>query len=354
MRWPIHSEIQTGKERPDLERCQMSSTQEHSWPVSTRTFADGLSSSLRCRIMDGERRSMNRSLAYLLSAAAVVVAGVALGVVGIRSRHMMSANASTPVRQAQGSNTGRVVRLASNASPAPPFLAVDLDRTVVSTADWQGKVVLLNFWATWCPACRDEIPQLIGLASRYKDRVIVIGISVDEGPPAQVREFAREMGINYSIIIGTHEIVANYGGVPALPTTFIVSPEGRVVQKHVGLYAPDVYEDEVRALLGLPVNASVEMFVDQGQIFLKNAANATELPGVDFKGLTPEQRRAALKRMNSQYCPCPCKLTVAQCRILDSPCPYSLKIANEILKEIVSGAAPVPSSLSSQLSKPLK
>lgn len=283
---------------------------------------------------------MNRSLAFLLSAAVGVIAAATLGFIGIRSHQIMSAKASAPAGHAQAGGSRRVVRLASNGSPAPPFLTADLSGNVISTADWSGKVVLLNFWATWCPACRDEIPQLIGLAARYKDHVLVIGVSEDDGPPAQVGQFAQAMGINYPIAMATREIATNYGGVPALPTTFVISPEGRVVQKHVGLYPPDVYEDEVRALLGLPVNATIETFQDQGQIFLKNAANATDLPGVDFKGLTPGQKRAALKRMNSQYCTCPCKMTIAQCRILDSGCPFSLQIAKAIVKEIASGTAP--------------
>jgi len=279
---------------------------------------------------------MNRSLAFLLSAVAITVAGVTIGLVGSRSRHMVSASASALASHAQESNSGRVVRLASNASPVPPFLTTDLSGNVVSTADWGGKVVLLNFWATWCPACRDEIPQLIGLAARYRDRLLVIGVSQDDGPPAQVWQFAQAMGINYPIIMASREINANYGGVLALPTTFVVSPEGRVVQKHIGVYPPDVYEDEVRALLGLPVNATIQTFEDQGQIFLKNAANVTELPGVDFKGLTPEQKKAALKRMNSENCNCPCKMTIAQCRILDSACPYSKQLAARIIQEILA------------------
>jgi len=285
---------------------------------------------------------MNRSLAFILSAIAVAIAGVTIGFLGSRPHHIVSAGTLAPAVHAQEGNSGRVVRFASNALPVPPFLATDLDGNVVSTADWSGKVVLLNFWATWCPACRYEIPQLIGLASRYKDRVLVIGLSEDDGPPGEVKLFAREMGINYPIVMVTREIVANYGGVPGLPTTFVISPEGRVVQKHVGVYSPDVYEDEVRSLLGLPVNATVETFEDQGQIFLKNAANVTELPGVDFKGLTVEQKKAALRRMNSEYCTCACKMTIAQCRILDTACPYSKQLAAKIIKEII-GEAPAVS-----------
>jgi hypothetical protein len=94
----------------------------------------------------------------------------------------------------------------------------------------------------------------------------------------------------------------------------------------------------------MPVKAKVETFQDVGQIFLKNAANATELPGVDLKGLTPAQKRAALKRMNSELCSCGCKYTIAQCRINDSACPTSKGLAAKIVREIVSGH-PAPTAV---------
>ncbi len=239
------------------------------------------------------------------------------------------------------------IRFASNAAPAPPFLVSDLEGHIISTAEWHGRVVVLTFWATWCPPCRDEIPMLRDLASRYPDRLQVLAVSLDDAPLEAVKEFAAQAGINYSVIMGSREIVREYGGVPALPTTFIVNTEGRIVQKHVGLYPEEVYESEVRSLLGMPVQAKVETFVDVGQIFLKNAANATELPGVDFTELTAEQKTAVLKRLNSELCTCGCRLTIAQCRVNDSTCPTSKALAAKIIQEVVAGSrasSPVPSS----------
>jgi len=120
-----------------------------------------------------------------------------------------------------------------------------------------------------------------------------------------------------------------------------------VVQKHEGLYSNALYEAEVRLLLGLPVDATIETFEDTGQIFLKNAVLATELPNVDFTGLNAEQKKAALKRMNSETCDCGCTLTLAQCRINDTSCPVSKKLAAQVVKEIASGSAtpaPTPSA----------
>ena len=225
----------------------------------------------------------------------------------------------------------------------PAFLVNDLDGNPVSTAAWKGKVVFINFWATWCPPCRAEIPVLIDLANRYKDRLQVVGVSVDDGDPAEVKKFAKQAGINYPIVMADRAIVAEYGGVAALPTLFVVNPDGNVVQKHEGLFSNALYEAEVRLLLGLPVEATIETFEDTGQIFLKNAVLATDLPDVDFTSLSPDQKKIALKRMNSETCDCGCTLTLAQCRINDTSCPVSKKLAAQVVKEVASNA-PAPAA----------
>src|SRR5258705_8753760 len=117
----------------------------------------------------------------------------------------------------------------------------------------------------------------------------------------------------------------------ALPTSFVIDSQGRIVQKLVGLNDPTIYELEVKAMLGEPVNAKVEYFEDNGQIFLKNAERATELPGVDFSKLTAPQKSLALRRMNAESCDCGCKLTLAQCRINDSACRVSLALAAKVV-----------------------
>jgi thiol-disulfide isomerase/thioredoxin len=255
------------------------------------------------------------------------------------------ANSDSGGQPGKSSGEEPIIRFASNPQPMPPFLLTDLDGNAVSTAAWKGKVVFINFWATWCPPCRAEIPVLIDLASRYKDRLQIVGVSLDEDDPQEVKKFAEHVGINYPIVMASREIVAEYGGVPALPTLFVVNTDGKVVQKHEGLYSQELYETEVRLLLGLPAAAKVETFQDEGQIFLKNAALATELPDVDFTGLTPEQKKAALKRLNSETCQCGCGLTLAQCRINDTSCAISKKLAANIVKEIAAGtAAPAPAA----------
>jgi thiol-disulfide isomerase/thioredoxin len=208
----------------------------------------------------------------------------------------------------------------------------------VNKDNWGGKVVLVNFWATWCPPCREEIPELLELKKEYKDRLEIVGISEDDDPPESVMKFARQKGMTYPIVMATPELIDAYGGVPALPTSFLIDTAGRVVQKHSGLYPIEMYDREIRSLLGMPTDARVETFVDMGQVFLKNAANATELPGVSFKGLTVEQKKRALRRLNSESCTCGCNLTLSECRVNDTECPVSGGLAAKVVKEVVSGA----------------
>ena len=286
---------------------------------------------------------------YILGFVAIAALGLlAVGLATTRALKVAAANREASPRSAttarsapqDGSSDSadddapKVIRFASNPEPMPPFLVNDVEGRVLSTAEFRGKVVIVNFWATWCPPCREEIPEMIDLANRYKDRLQIIGISEDDDATAEeVRDFAREEKINYPIVMGSSGVSAEYGGVPALPTSFLVNTDGRVVVKHVGLFPAQVYDREIRALLGQHVDAPIETFVDDGQIFLKNAANATELPGVSFKGLKPEQKRLALKRMNSENCTCGCKLTIAQCRINESTCATSEKLAAQVVRQ---------------------
>lgn len=233
--------------------------------------------------------------------------------------------------QSQAGSAPVVLKFAENPDVVPPFIEHDLSGGVVSTAALKGKVVILNFWATWCGPCREEIPEMIALQSRYKDDLQIIGISEDDGPPDPVAKFVQKVGINYPVIMANEALEKEYGGIAALPTSFLVNKDGRVVQKDVGVYPLDYYELQVRALIGLPVNATIETFKDEGQIFLKNADRASQLPGVSFVGLTAAQQKLALRRMNAQMCTCGCQLTLAECRINDTTCPVSASIAKKIV-----------------------
>ncbi|MFY9689360.1 MAG: TlpA disulfide reductase family protein [Candidatus Acidiferrales bacterium] len=258
-------------------------------------------------------------------------------------------NASDDTPADSGDDSANVIRFVRDPSPAPPFLLNDLDGNVISTAAYHGKVVLINFWATWCPPCREEIPEMIGLAKKFSGNLQIIGVSMDDDPASEVRAFARGQNMNYPIVMGSDKLSEEYGGVDALPTTFVLDTNGRVVQKHMGVYPEEVYDREIRALLGLHVDEPVETFADTGQIFLRNVAHATSLPGVDFSGLTPGLKKLALKRLNTELCTCGCKRTVAQCRMTDPDCATSKALAAKIIREIKAQANPLaPNSTSAQ------
>jgi thiol-disulfide isomerase/thioredoxin len=252
-------------------------------------------------------------------------------------------SAAAPAAQRLDANQP-VIRFVKDPEPAPPLDTKDIFGHPVTKDNWAGKVVMVNFWATWCPPCRYEIPELLQLKQEYGDKLEIVGISEDDDGPDGVIKFVLAKNMDYPIVMATREIVRSYGGVPALPTTFLINTEGRVVTKHSGLYPKDAYDQEIRALLGMPIYARVETFVDSGQLFLKNAANATELPGVSFKGLTADQKKIALRRLNSESCTCGCDLTLSQCRVNDTGCPVSGDMAEQIVKESAGGAKQAPAA----------
>jgi thiol-disulfide isomerase/thioredoxin len=226
-----------------------------------------------------------------------------------------------------------VIRFVRDPDPAPDLKAKDVNGTELNLEAYKGKVVLLNFWATWCGPCRAEIPSLIRIQEAYKDRLQIIGMDVDDDDEEQLRAFVKAKGINYPVAMTSGPIRLAYGGIAALPTMFIINRDGKVVQKHVGLLNPALYEIEARALLEMPVPARVETFQDTGEVFLKHADRATMLPGVDTSKLTPEQRMAALHKLNAESCDCGCKYTLAQCRIYDPVCNKSKELAAAIVNE---------------------
>ncbi len=233
----------------------------------------------------------------------------------------------------------KVIRLVRNPDAAPEFKLDALDGKPLSLATARGKVVLLNFWATWCGPCRAEIPDLIALQQKYKDQLQIIGLTVDDDDTSMIKQVVADERINYPVAMASPEVRLQYGGIAALPTSFVLDAQGRVVQKHEGLRDPALYEAEIRALLGLPIDARVETFEDTGQIFLAHADRASELPGVDLSRLTPQQKQVALHKFNAEGCTCGCNFTLAQCRIYDRNCPISKARTEKIVAE-VSGAAP--------------
>jgi thiol-disulfide isomerase/thioredoxin len=229
------------------------------------------------------------------------------------------------------------VRFVKEPALIPTLTMTTLDGRTITNKDLAGKVTIFNFWATWCPPCRAEIPDLIKLQEQYKDQLIIIGVSSDEGPTEVVSRFAADYKINYPIVMETPELSAAFPGVFALPTTFVVGPDLKMMVKHVGQIRPAQIELETRVLAKLTTDADVEYNAESGQAVLASNAQATDLPGLDLASLTPAQRTAALKRLNEEACGCGCGLTIAQCRINDSTCAVSPPLAQKIVDDVRAG-----------------
>jgi len=134
--------------------------------------------------------------------------------------------------------------------PAPGWELQDLDGKTVHSSDFKGKVVVLDFWATWCPPCRAEIPGVIELQKKYQAQgLAVVGVSVDESGLKTVKALAEKMGINYPVVLTDNKIVDAYGGIDGLPTTFIIDRSGHIVKQHLGFTDKSEVEAEIKPLL---------------------------------------------------------------------------------------------------------
>ncbi|MES2708665.1 MAG: TlpA disulfide reductase family protein [Verrucomicrobiota bacterium] len=118
----------------------------------------------------------------------------------------------------------------------PDWTLQDMNGATVRSADYQGKVVLVNFWATWCPPCIAEIPDFIKVQEEYRARgLTILGISLDEGDPAAVRGFMKARGLNYPVLRGDSTVTAAFGDIKGIPASFLIDKTGRVVLHRAGM-----------------------------------------------------------------------------------------------------------------------
>jgi peroxiredoxin len=134
------------------------------------------------------------------------------------------------------------------AGIAPAFTLPDINGRSVSLSQFRGKVVVLDFWATWCPPCKREIPDFIALQSAYSAKGLqVVGVALDE--PGPVKAYAAQNGMNYPVLLGTNDIAQKYGGIEGIPTTFIIDKSGKIVNRFEGFRPKEVFESEIKKLL---------------------------------------------------------------------------------------------------------
>jgi len=139
---------------------------------------------------------------------------------------------------------------------APLFSLTALTGEKIHLADFRGKVIILDFWATWCPPCQEGIPDLNRLYKEYRnDGLMVIGISLDRGGPGEVRQFLEKRGVEYVNVMGSEEVFQAYSGLPGfgkiqgIPTAFIIDREGRLQKKFVGLTRKQTFEAAIKPIL---------------------------------------------------------------------------------------------------------
>jgi len=135
---------------------------------------------------------------------------------------------------------------------APDFTLPTTDGKMLKLSSLRGKVVIIDFWATWCPPCRKGIPDLIDIKKRYGSKgVEIIGVSVDTDTKDEVIPFIKEKGINYPVVYGNQTVYMQYGGIRAIPTTFVIDKEGKIVASYEGLVPKITYENHIKKILGL-------------------------------------------------------------------------------------------------------
>ena len=165
--------------------------------------------------------------------ALLAVLAVAIGVINRRWAPAPKSGASLPVE----------------SKLAPDFSLTDLEGRKLNLADYKGKVVLLDFWATWCGPCRTEIPHFVEMQNKYgPEGFQVIGISMDDDAKP-VREFYQQYKLNYPVVAGDDKLAERFGGVLGLPVNFILDREGRIHARHLGATDVSVFDREVKDLL---------------------------------------------------------------------------------------------------------
>jgi thiol-disulfide isomerase/thioredoxin len=157
---------------------------------------------------------------------------------------------------ARRSGTDHAPSFLGYGTPAPNFTLQTLDGKNLSLSDLRGKAVLVNFWATWCGPCKIETPWLVEMQNQYGSAGLqVVGVAMDDSGKEDIEKFAKDMGMNYPVLLGKEAVGDAYGGVPALPESFFVGRDGKIVDRIIGLKGRDEIEDAIKKALRTQVGS---------------------------------------------------------------------------------------------------
>jgi thiol-disulfide isomerase/thioredoxin len=225
-----------------------------------------------------------------------------------------------------------------NHPTAPTISVTDISGHRLDLSSYRGKVVVLNFWVTWCEPCRAEIPELIELQNRFRDRgLAVIGIALEDDL-ASVQTAYRQLNVNYPVALGSKKLSAVFGGV-GFPTTFVIGRDGRIYSKHTGTANLEVFQDEGEQLLATGEATEVANFRAVGKsepVVLPTPEELnSDVPGVDVSQLNSTQLADFKVLLEKEQCNCGCHRALLQCLKEDDACDNARKAGREQLQEFL-------------------
>ncbi len=139
---------------------------------------------------------------------------------------------------------------AQRINSAPNFKLKTHEGKTVELAKLKGKVVIVNFWATWCPPCRREIPGFLDVYKQYKGKGLeIVGVALDEDGWSVVKPYVDQARMDYPVVVGDGNLANAYGGIESIPTTFVIDKKGNVARKHIGYMSKADFENIVKSLL---------------------------------------------------------------------------------------------------------